>query len=182
MKVIGLIPARFASTRFPGKPLALLGGKPMIQWTYEQTCRAKTLDDVYVCTDDVRIQEAVVGFGGKVIMTTSNCDTGSDRCWQALQSIEKSSKIKYNIIANIQGDEPLVDPKNIDIMVNSLTKALKSSNIKMCALATPITTKEDALNRAIAKVTIDRIQRMENIIQKLHIIGIVECMHMNMIS
>jgi len=110
MTFLGIIPARFASTRFPGKPLADIWGKPMIQRVYEQVVGA--LDDVYVATDDMRIFEAVEAFGGKVIMTSKRHKSGTDRCYEAFKKIGK----KYDVVVNIQGDEPFIQPSQIKLL------------------------------------------------------------------
>nr|WP_299417596.1 3-deoxy-manno-octulosonate cytidylyltransferase [uncultured Emticicia sp.] len=118
MKIIGIIPARFASSRFPGKPLADIGGKSMIQRVYEQVQKAKSLSKVVVATDDSRIFDHVVGFGGEVYMTAENHPSGTDRCFEALQKAGGSSK--YDYIVNIQGDEPFIDPDTIEQMAKLL--------------------------------------------------------------
>jgi len=110
MKFTGIIPARYDSTRFPGKPLADINGKPMIQRVYEQCKKNDTLSEVYVATDDARIEQAVLGFNGKVIMTSDSCKTGTERCYDAV----KRSNLKADIIVNIQGDEPGISPLQID--------------------------------------------------------------------
>lgn len=102
MKFIGIIPARYASTRFPAKPLAVLGGKTVIQRVYEQVTGA--LDEAYVATDDERIEAAVKSFGGKVVMTSVHHKSGTDRCYEAFQKVGKG----YDVIVNIQGDEPFI--------------------------------------------------------------------------
>ena len=102
MKFIGIIPARYASTRFPAKPLAILGGKPVIQRVYEQV--AGILDEAYVATDDERIEAAVKAFGGKVVMTSVNHKSGTDRCYEAFTKVGEG----YDVIVNIQGDEPFI--------------------------------------------------------------------------
>ena len=107
MKFIGIIPARFASTRFPGKPLALLGGKPMIQRVYERASLA--LDEVWVATDDTRIADAVKAFGGKVVMTSAAHRSGTDRCLEAYRNIDSDA----DVVINIQGDEPFIDPQQL---------------------------------------------------------------------
>lgn len=108
MNVIGIIPARYASTRFPGKPLAEIGGKPMIQRVYEQvsTC----LDEVWVATDDTRIQDAVEQFGGKVVMTSDQHRSGTDRCLEAALKMN----VPVDVIINIQGDEPFIQAEQIE--------------------------------------------------------------------
>ena len=102
MKFIGIIPARYASTRFPAKPLAILGGKTVIQRVYEQV--KDQLDDVYVATDDDRIESAVKAFGGKVIMTSTLHKSGTDRCFEAFSKVDED----FDVIINIQGDEPFI--------------------------------------------------------------------------
>lgn len=102
LKFIVLIPARYASTRFPAKPLALLGGKPVIQRVYEQV--AKVVSSVAVATDDERIAEAVESFGGRAIMTSPDHQSGTDRCWEAYQKVGE----EYDVVINVQGDEPFI--------------------------------------------------------------------------
>ena len=106
MKFLALIPARYASTRFPGKPLADLGGKPMIRHVYEKA-RA-FFDTCYVATDDERIERAVAGFGGRAIMTSTDHRSGTDRCREALDKAEALCGGRFDIVVNIQGDEPFV--------------------------------------------------------------------------
>ena len=112
MKILGIIPARFASSRFPGKPLADINGKSMIQLVYEQALKAKSLQKVVVATDDARILNHVLEFGGDAVMTSSSHPTGTDRCFEALEKAGGASKYDYAI--NIQGDEPFIDPDIID--------------------------------------------------------------------
>lgn len=107
MKFIGIIPARYASTRFPAKPLAMLGGKPVIERVYEQV--AGVLDDAYVATDDERIEAAVKDFGGKVVMTSIHHKSGTDRCYEAYTKIGQG----YDVVVNIQGDEPFIQPQQL---------------------------------------------------------------------
>ncbi|WP_305952809.1 3-deoxy-manno-octulosonate cytidylyltransferase [Emticicia oligotrophica] len=118
MKILGIIPARFASSRFPGKPLADIGGKSMIQRVYEQSQKAKSLSKVVVATDDPRILSHVISFGGEAYMTSENHPSGTDRCFEALQKAGGSSKFDY--IINIQGDEPFIDPETIEQMAKLL--------------------------------------------------------------
>ena len=108
LKFLGIIPARYASTRFPAKPLAMLGGKTVIQRVYEQV--AGILDDAYVATDDERIEEAVKAFGGKVVMTSVNHKSGTDRCYEAYTKIEGD----FDVIVNIQGDEPFIQHSQLE--------------------------------------------------------------------
>lgn len=108
MNFLGIIPTRYASTRFPAKPLALLGGKTVIQRVYEQVAGA--LDDVYVATDDERIEAAVKAFGGKVVMTSVNHESGTDRCYEACTRIGG----QFEVVVNIQGDEPFIRPSQLE--------------------------------------------------------------------
>jgi 3-deoxy-manno-octulosonate cytidylyltransferase (CMP-KDO synthetase) len=108
MNYVGIIPARFASSRFPGKPLAILGGKTVIQRVYEQT--ASLLNDAVVATDDERIEKEVNNFGGKVIMTSPNHQSGTDRCYEALTKLKNT----YDVVVNIQGDEPFIQKSQIE--------------------------------------------------------------------
>lgn len=110
MKFLAVIPARYASTRFPGKPLALIGDKPMIQHVYEQA--KKAVEDVVVATDDKRIYDAVEAFGGKVLLTSNKHRSGTDRCFEALQKMSG----EYDVVINIQGDEPFIQPEQIETL------------------------------------------------------------------
>lgn len=112
MKFIGIIPARYESTRFPGKPLALLNDKPMIQWVYENV--SKALQHVWVATDDARIFDAVTDFGGKAIKTRTTHQSGTDRCAEAAQIL--AEKINFDVVINVQGDEPFIQPEQIELL------------------------------------------------------------------
>jgi 3-deoxy-manno-octulosonate cytidylyltransferase (CMP-KDO synthetase) len=114
-KYIGIIPARFASTRFPGKPLAIIQGKPMIQRVYEQA--SKVLDIVYVATDDERIFKAVKEFGGRVTMTSTRHSSGTDRCAEAVGRVEQELGEQFDVVLNIQGDEPFIEPQQISLLM-----------------------------------------------------------------
>ena len=114
MNFLTVIPARYASTRFPGKPLALLGGKPMVQWVYE---RAKTAcEHVVVATDDARIAEAVDAFGGFAVMTDANHPSGTDRCLEAAEAYMLYANQDFDVIINVQGDEPFIDAEQIELL------------------------------------------------------------------
>ncbi|MBR6017363.1 MAG: 3-deoxy-manno-octulosonate cytidylyltransferase [Paludibacteraceae bacterium] len=120
MQFIGIIPARYASTRFPGKPLAMLGNKPMIQHVYEQA--KKVLEQVVVATDDERIYRAVEAFGGQVVMTRTDHKCGTDRCLEAYERLmagvgSGTEKDEETVIINIQGDEPFIQPKQIEAIM-----------------------------------------------------------------
>ena len=112
MKFLGIIPARYASTRCPAKPLAMLGGKTVIQRVYEQV--AGVLDDAYVATDDERIEAAVKAFGGKVVMTSVHHKSGTDRCYEACTKIGGD----FDVVVNIQGDEPFIQPSQLEAIKN----------------------------------------------------------------
>ena len=112
MKFVGIIPARYASTRFPGKPLALLGGKPVIQRVYEQV--KECFDDLYVATDDNRIKDAVQSFGGKVVMTSPDCNNGTERCLDAYKRLA----LDCDVIVNIQGDEPFIQRRQVQALLD----------------------------------------------------------------
>ena len=133
MKFVGIIPARYASSRFEGKPLADISGKPMVQRVYEQACKA--LDEVYVATDDVRIYEAVIAFGGKVIMTGSHHKSGTDRCYEAYCLSESQA----DVIVNIQGDEPFVQPAQI----NAVKACFDDETTEIATLARPFPSDTD---------------------------------------
>ena len=129
-KVIGVIPARYASTRFPGKPLVMIAGKPMIVRTYLQAKKATQLDALVVATDDERIRDAIVKAGGDVVMTDEDIPNGTERCAQA---VDRTAG-EYDIVVNIQGDEPLIEPEIIDEVVVALKNAPKD-----CVYSTPVT-------------------------------------------
>ena len=111
MKCLVIIPARYASTRFPAKPLALLGGKPIIEHVYGQV--SKAVSDVVVATDDERIMAAVEAFGGRAVMTSTEHQSGTDRCYEALQRVGGD----YDVVINVQGDEPFIQPEQIEALI-----------------------------------------------------------------
>lgn len=147
MRVLGVIPARYKSSRFEGKPLADILGKPMIQHVYERAIRAKSFDLIVVATDDERIYEAVKKFGGEVVMTSPDCPTGTHRV------AEVARRIDCQIVANIQGDEPLLEPEMLDSIVQPL---LEDPSIPVCTLVQRITSEEDFRNPNVVKVIVDR--------------------------
>ncbi len=145
---LGIIPARFASTRFPGKPLADIAGKPMIQWVYENA--SKAFGHVYVATDDERIAIAVKGFGGKCIMTSTSHQSGTDRCAEALLAAEKVTGISFEIVINIQGDEPFVKPELLHLLV----EPFNNSKTQITTLVKPFEKGEDIFNPNSPKVAV----------------------------
>lgn len=134
MKFIGIIPARYASTRFPGKPLADMNGKPMIQRVYEQV--KDVLDSVCVATDDIRIENAVKAFGGQVVMTSDQHRSGTDRCYEAYQKIGEG----YDVIVNIQGDEPFIHPEQIQ----TIKTCFADANTQIATLVKPFRSDDDS--------------------------------------
>lgn len=150
MKFIGIIPARYASIRFPGKPLVDIGGKPMIQRVFEQAKRI--LKEVYVATDDIRIRDAVTAFGGKAVMTSLKHKSGTDRCAEALGKIEKTNDKTYDVVVNIQGDEPFIQPTQIA----KLMHCFETSGTQIATLIKPIENSEDLFNPNKPKVLINK--------------------------
>lgn len=140
MKIIGIIPARYESSRFPGKPLAKIGDKSMIQKVYEQ-CK-KALKTVYVATDDSRIEKEVNKFGGNVILTSSSHQSGTDRIAEAINNIENTTKEKFDIVINIQGDEPFIDPQQI----KELSSCFNDPNTEIATLVKKIDNYDDVFN------------------------------------
>ncbi|MBR0057627.1 MAG: 3-deoxy-manno-octulosonate cytidylyltransferase [Kiritimatiellae bacterium] len=147
MRRLGVIPSRYGSTRFPGKPLCQILGKPMIQWVVEAARRAQRLDDVLVATDDARIASAVAAFGGKAVMTPSALPSGTDRVAMAAAPVGDD-----DIIVNIQGDEPLIDPALIDALVARMEG---DSQWAMATAAAPIASLDDLEARTVVKVVTD---------------------------
>ncbi|PJZ46222.1 3-deoxy-manno-octulosonate cytidylyltransferase [Leptospira brenneri] len=150
-QILGVIPARFASTRFPGKPLALIGTKPMIQWTYHHASLSKSIHRLVVATDDQRIHDVVLGFGGESILTSPDHPTGTDRI------IEVAEKYPgYGIILNVQGDEPGMETSLIDGVLGLKTKY---RDWDMTTAAVPFTSSEDPKDPNKVKVVFDRVGR-----------------------
>jgi 3-deoxy-D-manno-octulosonate cytidylyltransferase len=142
-RIIGVIPARFASTRFPGKPLAPIAGKPMIRWVYEAAARAKALSAVVVATDDERIKQAVEAFGGTAMLTSGTHRSGTDRV------AEVAGRLRASHYINIQGDEPLIGPDHIDAVGKML-----SAGAPMATLATRVTSRSDLFDQNVVKVVV----------------------------
>ncbi len=142
MKIIAVIPARFASTRFPGKPLELLKKKPIIQWVVEGTRTSRVVDEIFVATDDVRIADVCRAINVNVLMTSAECVTGTDRIFEATRNLE------FDVVLNVQGDEPLIDSSYIDLLAQAF---LKNQSLEMATLAHPIS-REDLTNFNAVKV------------------------------
>lgn len=145
MKTVAIIPARYASTRLPGKPLAMIGNKPMIQHVFENVLNSGLFEQVYVATDDKRIAEAVAAFDGNVIMTSPNHQTGTDRCGEALSKISDD----FEIMVNIQGDEPFLARHSLSILL----KMFADKKVDIATLVKEIKEPEDLFNPSIIKVT-----------------------------
>lgn len=146
MKILGIIPARYASTRFPGKPLALIKGKTMIRRVYEQALKSE-LDAVAVATDDVRIADEVMSFGGRYVMTDPNHRSGTDRCREALNLVEE----KYDAVVNIQGDEPFINP----LQINMLCDLIRKDDTCLASLAKRIVSADELFSPNTVKVVMN---------------------------
>lgn len=146
MKIIGVIPARYASTRFPGKPLAQIQGKPMIQWVYERASLAKSLKEIIVATDDQRIYDTVRQFEGNVVLTSTEHTSGTERIAEAVKDLD------VDIVVNIQGDEPLIDPQMIEQVISSL---ISEPELVMATLKQPVSDSTELSNPNIVKVVTD---------------------------
>ena len=150
MNFIGIIPARYASTRFPGKPLVEIGGKPMIQRVYEQA--SKVLGTVIVATDDERIQKAVLQFGGSVVMTSDAHRSGTDRLAEAIDKVESSLGKIFQVVLNIQGDEPFVQPEQLQQVMS----CFDSPDTQLATLVKPVTDNATLFNANHVKVAINK--------------------------
>lgn len=144
--MLGVLPARYQSSRFPGKPLMPILGKAMILRTYEQACKATTLDAVVVATDDERIAEVCRAAGAQVVMTNPDCPNGTERCEEAVSKLGK----QYDLVVNIQGDEPLIEPECIDAVVRALQESPDAVYSTAC---TPLAHAEVPLRQRVKCVT-----------------------------
>lgn len=147
MKFIGIIPARYASTRFPGKPLALLGGKPVIQHVYEKV--AAVLEAAYVATDDERIYDVVKAFGGQVVMTRTDHKSGTDRIEEAIEKIGG----EWDVVVNVQGDEPFVAKNQLD----TICHCFDDPTTQIATLGKPFESMEAVLNPNSPKIVVDNM-------------------------
>lgn len=150
MRVVGIIPARYGSTRFEGKPLADINGRTMIEWVYNQARKAKILELVVVATDDKRIYKVVKGFGGEVEMTSSSHESGTDRVAEVASLLPMD---KDGIVVNIQGDAPFLRPATVDELVKHL---LQDPTLPMSTASYPIKDAEDIDNPNVVKVVVDK--------------------------
>jgi len=145
----GIIPARYSSSRFPGKPLAMIGDRTMIQRVYEQASRS--LDLVYVATDNPAIYETVIKFGGRALMTSPEHQSGTDRCAEAVNILTKEKGLKIDIVVNIQGDEPFIRPEQIEL----LTSCFSDKSVELATLVRKVRREEDINNPNHPKVILD---------------------------
>lgn len=144
MKFIAIIPARFASTRFPGKPLVDIQGKPMVQHVFEKAKKSGLFQKVIVATDDERIQKAVLDFGGEVAMTNANHQSGTDRCGEVINQLSED----FDVVVNIQGDEPFIHQSQLE----ELTGLFKSTPAQIGTLKKKLSNQEDVFNPNVVKV------------------------------
>ena len=152
MKILGIIPARYGSSRLEGKPLADISGKPMIQWVYERAQEALT--DVIIATDDDRIMAAVAKFGGKAVMTGSHHNSGTNRCLEAFEIYNSEKNLNPEVIINIQGDEPLLEPE----LLHRLSSCFEDKSVEMATLASEVSSNEDLLGDSTVFLTMDKNQ------------------------
>lgn len=146
MKILGIIPARYASTRFPGKPLIDIMGKTMLQRVYEQTSKSKKLSSVVIATDDERISSHAQSFGAKVVMTKAEHPSGTDRCFEAY----KNTGEEFDYIINIQGDEPFIDPSQIDLLAN-----ICDGNTELATLMIKCNSHDVLFDKGEVKITLN---------------------------
>lgn len=150
-KVIGIIPARYGSSRLPGKPLLEINGKTLIQRTYENACQSKALQEVVIATDDERILDHVKNFGGHVVMTSDTCETGTDRLAEA---ISQHPPLKnFTAVVNIQGDEPCLEPHVIEKVTQTL---LEEPDTLVSTAIVPLTSEKEAYNPSVCKCVTDQ--------------------------
>lgn len=147
-KILGVVPARYASTRFPAKPLVDIAGKSMVEWVYSQAKKSSLLSHVVVATDNQLIYDHILKFGGDVCMTSEDHVSGTDRCFEALQK----QKDKYDYVINIQGDEPFIDPKQIGLLASLL-----DGKTELATLAKRIEKEEQLFNPNVVKIVFSQI-------------------------
>ncbi len=145
--IAGIIPARYASSRFPGKPLIDIQGKSMIQRVYEQAAQSKLLHKLVVATDDERILQHVRSFGGEALMTSPNHANGTDRCWEALQQLGS----EYTYVINVQGDEPFIEPQQLD----ELAAVLQDGTTELATQMIPVSNHEELFDRGEVKIVLN---------------------------
>lgn len=152
IKCLAVIPARYASTRFPGKLLELIGNKTLIQHTYENAKRCHAIDEIVVATDDINILRHVESFGGRAVMTAVSCLNGTERASEAYSNYYLSHDFSVDIIINLQGDEPCVEPEIIEAIINLLKK---DPAALMSTAVAPISSQEEALSSSVVKCVVN---------------------------
>lgn len=150
MRVLAVIPARYASTRFPGKPLAPLGGRPVIEWVWERVASLPGVSKTVVATDDGRIARAVAAMGGKAMLTSNLHRSGTDRCGEVLQRLEEAGEV-YDVVLNVQGDEPFVQQGQLE----SLIACFEDGDTEIASLRTVVKEGEELLSPNCVKVVCD---------------------------
>ena len=149
VRAVAIIPARYGSTRFPGKALAPILGRPMIQWVYERASKVRGVERLLVATDDERIAGAVLGFGGEVVMTSRDCPSGSDRVWEAV------SGIPCDVVVNLQGDEPALQPSSVE----ALLELMEDPAVGLGTLVTPIGERAEYEDPNVVKAVMSEGER-----------------------
>ncbi len=150
MNILAIIPARYASTRFPGKPLVMINGKTMIRNVYERV--SEIIDDVIIATDDYRIENEIKSFNGNYVMTSEHHQSGTDRCAEALTLYEKQTNKEFYAVINVQGDEPFVAAEHL----NKIIELIKNPEFQIATLVKKINANEDVFNPDKPKVIIDK--------------------------
>ncbi len=148
-KILGVVPARYASTRFPAKPLVDIAGKSMVEWVYSQAKKSIALSHVVVATDNQKIYDHILKFGGDVCMTSEDHVSGTDRCFEALSA----QKETYDYVINIQGDEPFIDPTQINLLASLL-----DGKTELATLAKRIEKEEQLFNSNVVKIVFNQLQ------------------------
>ncbi len=154
MKTLAIIPARYKSSRFEGKPLALIEGKPMIMWVYDSVKKSQLFDEVYIATDDERIERVVSGCGANVKMTSEKISCGTERCKAVVESLEKGGK-RFDVVVNIQGDEPLIQKEQI----NKVLEGFSDVEVDIVTLCKQIENSKDIEDENVVKVVFSRTNR-----------------------
>jgi 3-deoxy-manno-octulosonate cytidylyltransferase (CMP-KDO synthetase) len=152
MKILGIIPARYASSRFPGKPLVMIDGKSMIQRVYEQAVKCKELSSVIIATDSEVIEKHIKSFKGNVVMTSVHHNSGTERCNEVLERLGMDQNDPFTVVINIQGDEPFIDPRQI----SELADAFRIQEIQIGTLVKRIKTDDELNNSNVVKVIFDK--------------------------
>ena len=152
MRIVGVIPARYASTRFPGKPLVIIDGKSMIRRVYEQAQKCIELSEVIIATDNTSIYEHAQEFGGKVMMTSADHTSGTERCREVLTNLGTGKNEPADAIINIQGDEPFIDPRQISDVISCLVQ----KDVQIATLVRKISSYEELMDNNVVKVVLNK--------------------------